>query len=447
MTARVGTPWLPTHAHLRAVVIAVLTPIAAIIARRVDLLVLAVPFAGAAVWGLLDRPTRRPAADVELTETTLFEGQWTAARVAVHAAADQPDGPGPGGPADPAEPAATGDIVTVVVAASPWMGIEPVSGAVAVAGAAAGVVAAVPVRARRWGRHEAGLDRVVCTSRLGAYRSDIEGRMIGVSTLPLTAEFDAADAVPRPAGQVGLHRANQQGGGSEPAEVRPFRTGDRLRRINWKVSSRTGELHVTATWADRDTHVLLLLDTESDLGTSGGVDGRSSSLDLAVRAAAAVGQHYLRGGDRVGMLDLGRRVRDVPAGTGRRHLRRLLDALVVAEPSPRGEPDLLRVRPIGAGAMVIAFSPLVGTTGRARVVNLAQHGHTVVVVDTMPSDEQRSAVPWTALAQRVRAMERQAEIDTLGELGIPVVAWRGPGTLDAVLRGASRMSLAPRRRT
>ena len=77
------------------------------------------------------------------------------------------------------------------------------------------------------------------------------------------------------------------------AEVRPFRAGDRLRRINWPVSSRTGTLHVTATWSDRDTEVVLLLDTEHDLGISEGVDGRASSLDIAVRAAAAIAEHYL----------------------------------------------------------------------------------------------------------------------------------------------------------
>ena len=211
--------------------------------------------------------------------------------------------------------------------------------------------------------------------------------MIEVTTLPLTAEFDAADVVPLPAGLVGLHRANRQGSGSEPAEVRPFRTGDRLRRINWKVSSRTGELHVTSTWADRDTHVLLLLDTDIDLGASGGVDGRSSSLDIAVRAAAAIAQHYLRS----------RRPRRAarPRPAGARHPRPgagagtcagVLDALVVAEPSPAHNADLLRVRPVEAGAMVVAFSPLVGQHGRAHVLSLAQHGHIVIVVDTLPPD-------------------------------------------------------------
>ena len=100
------------------------------------------------------------------------------------------------------------------------------------------------------------------------------------------------------------------------------------------MSSRVGTLHVTSTWADRDAHVMLLLDSEHDIGVSEGIDGAASSLDIAMRAAAAVGEHYLRAGDRVSLVDLGRRVRDVPAGSGRRHLRRLLEVLVAAEPGP-----------------------------------------------------------------------------------------------------------------
>ncbi len=165
-----------------------------------------------------------------------------------------------------------------------------------------------------------------------------------------------------------------------------------------------------------------------------------------MRAAAAIGNHYLRTGDRVGLIDLGRRVRDIRAGSGRRQLRRLLDALVIAEPSPNHQADLLRVRPIEAGAMVIAFTPLVGRTGAAHVVNLVQHGHTVVVVDTLPPDHVAPVSSWERMARRVRAMERQVAVDQLGELGVPVVPWRGPGTLDTVLRDASRLATAPRPR-
>jgi hypothetical protein len=46
----------------------------------------------------------------------------------------------------------------------------------------------------------------------------------------------------------------------------------------------------------------------------------------------------------------------------------------------------------------------------------------------------------------VRALERAAEIDHLGEMGVPVVRWHGRGTLDQVLRDVSRLAMAPRGR-
>lgn len=418
--------WQPTHAHVRSVALALVATLVAVLGRRPDIVVLAVPFAGAAAWGALHRPHVAPAVGLTLEDPTVFEGQVTTARVGVT------DGD-------------VGDVVTVCLDAGPWVSWRPRSGAVAVA--AGGEEATVPVslRAVRWGRHPVAVTAAAATSAFGAYRTEhAHDGPIMLTTLPLSAEFDAVDAMPRPAGLVGLHRANRQGSGSEPAEVRPFRTGDRLRRINWKVSSRTGTLHVTSTWSDRDTHVLLLLDTEVDIGRSDGVDGRASSLDTAVRAAAAIGEHFLRAGDRVGLVDLGRRVRDIPVGGGRRHLRRLLDALVLTEAGPNHRAEPVQLRPTTAGALVVALTPLVGRSGQAQVAHMVQHGQTVVVVDTMPEHAERAASAWAAVATRIRIMERAADIDRLGELGVPVVRWQGRGTLDEVLRDVSRLALAPR---
>jgi uncharacterized protein (DUF58 family) len=422
--------WRPTHAHLRAVGLAAGCVIIALLAHRADVAILGVPFIGAAAWGAQHRPREAPRAVLAITEPTVFEGQVTSTTVAVGA-----DG------------GATGDVVAVCLRAEPGIGWRPTSGARAVAASSGPVVVTIATRAVRWGRHPVGLSAAACTSMLGAYRTEglADGPVL-LTTLPLSAEFDAGDTVPRPAGLVGLHRAHRQGGGSEPAEIRPFRTGDRLRRINWRVSSRTGELHVTSTWSDRDTHVLLLLDTEADIGRSDGVDGRASSLDIAVRAAAAIAEHFLRSGDRVGLVDLGQRVRDVPVGSGRQHLRRLLDALVVAQPGGDHRAEPVQLRPTVAGALVIVLSPLVGRLGRTQIAHLAQHGHTVVVVDTLPPIVEPPVAPWPALAARVRVMERRAEIDHLGEMGIPVVPWRGAGTLDEVLRDVSRLAMAPRGR-
>lgn len=432
--------WRPTHAHIRAVVLAFCCCAIAVLARRPDLAVLAVPFVGAAAWGARHRPRAAPQLTVSTREQTLFEGQSTVITATV-------GGAEPSGLGAQRDGRSTGDVVAVHTRADRWLLLRPATGAVAAAADGGTVDVALSARALRWGRHELEVGAAACTSRLGAYRTTpMHAGPIVTTTLPLSAEFDAGDAAPRPAGLVGLHRANRQGSGSEPAEVRPFRPGDRLRHINWRVSSRAQALHVTSTWSDRDTHVLLLLDTEVDVGWTTGVDGRASSLDTAVRAAAAIADHYLRAGDRVALVDLGRRIRDVGAGSGRRHLRRVLDALVLAEPAAHHRVEAVRLRPVGAGALVIALSPLIGHAGLAQIAHMVHHGLTVIVVDTLPDDVPTPTTSWEELATRLRVLERAAEIDRLQELGVPVVRWHVRGTLDEVLRDVSRLALAPRPR-
>jgi uncharacterized protein (DUF58 family) len=418
-------PWRPTPAHARAVVMAFGCIGVAVVVRRPDLLVLGAPFLGVAALGAVRRPDPSPAATFTVDAVTVAEGQRTTARTRVPAI----------------EP---GCVVTAMVRGDPWVRLDPPSGARTAAAGEARVVD-VGVRAVRWGRRTVELSAVVATSPLGAYRS-VAGhrRDVTVTALPIGVDLELERPMPRPAGLVGRHRARHHGEGSELAEVRPFRVGDRLRRINWPVSSRTQQLHVNATWADRDTEVVLLLDTEHDLGRTEGVDGLASSLDTTVRAAAAIADQALRGGDRVGLVDLGRRVRTVPAGGGRRHLRHLLGVLVDAEPGAVSRPEdrpMPRVRP---GALVVALTTLTGAAGRTEVARLVQRGHSVVVVDTMPDGPARPDQAARTLARRLRALERESEIDRLRELGVPVVRWRGRRTLDEVLRVVERAANAPR---
>ncbi|MBA2388265.1 MAG: DUF58 domain-containing protein, partial [Acidimicrobiia bacterium] len=44
----------------------------------------------------------------------------------------------------------------------------------------------------------------------------------------------------------------------------------------------------------------------------------------------------------------------------------------------------------------------------------------------------------------IRLLERSAEIERLGDLGVPIVRWLGDGSLDEVLRDVSRTAGAPR---
>lgn len=125
--------------------------------------------------------------------------------------------------------------------------------------------------------------------------------MFALTALPLPAMFDSNTGLRHANGLVGLNQSARPGDGSEFASIRPFQVGDRLRRIHWPRSLRAGTLHVTSTWADQDSHVVIVVDAIDDLGISEGIDGLASSLDVTVRAAGAIAEHYVQHGDRVSL--------------------------------------------------------------------------------------------------------------------------------------------------
>ncbi len=63
----------------------------------------------------------------------------------------------------------------------------------------------------------------------------------------------------------------------------------------------------------------------------------------------------------------------------------------------------------------------------------------MVVVDCLPEKVDVGAPDSPAgLAWRIRLIERRALLARAQRSGIPVVAWRGPGTLDEVLHRLQR---------
>jgi uncharacterized protein (DUF58 family) len=268
-----------------------------------------------------------------------------------------------------------------------------------------------------------------------------------LTTLPLPGRFDSLAASPHPIGLVGTNPARRPGEGSEFASIRPFQPGDRLRRVQWRVSIRTGALHVTSTVAEEDASVLLVVDSGVEVGVSGGVHGVPSSLDVAVRAAGAVAEHYLMRGDRVGLRVLGATDRNaVQTAAGRRHLRRVLETLarVVPGENPDADPSRLRFQ-VSAGSIVVVFSAMLSRASLVATTTLAARGLDVVVVDILPEDVQVGGDDGRRqLAWRMRLLERGELLERLQRAGIPVVAWRGPGTLDEVLRRLGRRAAMPK---
>lgn len=416
--------WTATAAHTRAVLLAAGAAVAAVLGRRPDLLVLAAPLTVAAVWGHLARPRRAPEADVTLGRGTLREGDVANVVVRVRPASDA-DG-------------------VITLASTRWVERKPASG---IAPVEAGV-GAIALRSTRWGRRQIGTLSVTLSSAWGAYRvgpTDVPD--LATATLPVPAAFDAAAPTPHPRGLVGLNRSSRTGSGSEFNTIRQFQPGDRLRRIHWPVSLRTGTLHVTSTYADEDAHVFVLVDAFSDLGPREGIDGRPTSLDVTVRAAGAISEHFLGSNDRLTLRTVG--AANIPRlglGSGTKHLRRVLESLAsVAPASERRDDGQAAIRGVDPNALCLVLSPLIVPTTVGLAHTLAARGMTTVVVDTLP--EHLTADPgsvYEALAWRIRLLSREAQVHSLVTRGVPVVPWRGPGSLDHVLRDLSRRAAAPR---
>jgi uncharacterized protein (DUF58 family) len=422
------TSWRPTPSLVRACLFA-LAGLAGGVAAGLDVLVvLAAPFVLLGVMGLLGRPRHTPTIRSQIDHHRLHEGQATTSRLVV----DDLTGV---------------EHVTRVAARAPHVATRPTYGV-----AASLLADGLPVlefSPRRWGRRIIGAERVALTSPWAGWRSGpVDLPEHGLVVLPQTAPYDSRAEVPQPDGLVGRHRSRRLGSGTEFEGIRPFATGDRLKRINWPVSLRTRELHVITTRAEQDAGVWLVVDGLRDIGVSGGIDGAASSMDLTVRAAAALAEHHVRTGDRVGLLVVASEGARVRLGSGPRHLHRLHGTLSRVRTEARSVPPERLDLGAGAGSVVYVLSPMLFTPLVTATASLQRSGASVIVIDTL-GERDRGDDPLSLpnLAARMQKIERDDRLQHLAALGCPVVPWRGPGTVDTVLRLLARRAQVPKVRS
>lgn len=419
------TGWRPTPSLVRACLLA-LSGLAGGVAAGLDVLVvLAAPFLVLGVMGMLARPRHTPTVRTQIDHHRLHEGQGTTSRLVV----DDLSGV---------------EHVTRVAAQAPHVATRPTYGVSA--SLLADGLPVLELSPRRWGRRVIGAERVGLTSAWAGWRwGPVDMPEHGLVVLPQTAPYDSRAEVPQPDGLVGRHRSRRLGSGTEFEGIRPFATGDRLKRVNWPVSLRTGELHVITTRAEQDAGVWLVVDGLRDIGVSGGIDGAASSLDLTVRAAAALAEHHVRTGDRVGLLVVASEGARVRLGSGPRHLHRLHGTLSRVRTEVRSVPPERLDLGAVTGSVVYVLSPMLFTPLVTATASLQRSGASVIVIDTLGERDHgadRLALP--ALAARMQQLERDDRLRQLAALGCPVVPWRGPGTVDTVLRLLARRAQVPK---
>ena len=400
--------WQPTSWLIGAVVVAATALALAVLLRRADLLILSFAPAGVVLWSLASRPQVSPDIDPAGVSPTTSAGQQSV--WALH-----------GRHVDGAE--------------QWWAQCAPADGIRWEQDLLGGYLHTSASRlearwtAERIGSATVGAALTELISPWAAYRfGPLRIPATEVRVRPRPSPGGRQLQLPHPIGLVGANRSTSRGSGSEFADVRTYRPGDRLRAIHWPRTARTGQLHVRDNYAKQDAAVLVVVD-----GSGGG-----ASWQRGLQAAATVAEFFIRHADRVALVVLGAgRPAYLPYGAGQRHYHRIADVLSAAREPAASEPPR-RVRlPIQAGCTVLMVSSILTDIAPTVTVGLAQRGLPVIVLDTAP-DVGELADPLDQLAMRLRLLERRRVVERLTQAGAQVTAWDGAGSLELPMRRLAR---------
>jgi uncharacterized protein (DUF58 family) len=222
---------------------------------------------------------------------------------------------------------------------------------------------------------------------------------------------------------AGNQVSRARGEGIEFADLREWQPGDRLRRVNWRATALRGALWVNEQHLERNTDVVLFLDTFGEVR----VEGRSTN-DRAVRAAATLAHRYLERKDRVGLVGFGGFLSWLVPASGTKQLYQIVDTLltsqIVHSYAWRGV-DVLPPRTLPPKALVLAITPLLDNRTASALLDLRARGYDLVVVEVSPLElvaPDRDAA--AQLAHRLWRLSREALRWRYEQVGVPVVTWR-----------------------
>ncbi len=168
----------------------------------------------------------------------------------------------------------------------------------------------------------------------GSVRRDPRSSM-GVTVYPKIVPLDGFHLPSaRPIGDA-LSRNTLIDDPSRPKSVREYRPGDPMKRIDWKLSAKQGELAVRTFDQSVSNEVVIMLESATvDTAWHG---YRYDVLEAGVTGAASIASRCVDLGYRVGFMGNGVRpgrgvMSVIPPGDGPSHLREILEALAFVHP-------------------------------------------------------------------------------------------------------------------
>jgi uncharacterized protein (DUF58 family) len=241
----------------------------------------------------------------------------------------------------------------------------------------------------------------------------------------------------------GRHASRMRGRGLDLEEIRAYVPGDDVRRIDWRVTARTGEPHTRVFTEERDRPVLLVVDQRLSMFFGTRLSLKSVT---AAEAAALAAWRVVLSGDRVGavVFDDAGLVAHRPQRS-RVQVLRILETIVAKNQALRATSDvapapgmlnqaLERAASIaGHGHAVLVASDFDGADGETRriVGRLGRHNDVVALLVHDPASRQlpakgRFVVTGGELQVQLdvaRGSEREALLALAGERVRPILEW------------------------
>ena len=188
----------------------------------------------------------------------------------------------------------------------------------------------------------------------------------------------------------GLHRSPYFGQSVEFLQHREYVPGDDIRRVDWKVWSKTDRYYVKLYQEDTNLRTTILVDVSESMQFG---SGKLTKYEYACTLAAALSYLLLRQQDAVGLVTFDDEIRTrVPVRSKRDHLYSILEAL--DSQNPQRKTDIYGVlRQVAEehalrGMIVLISDLFVDRDNLFRGLRLLRYrGHDVLVFHVMDDEE------------------------------------------------------------
>lgn len=188
----------------------------------------------------------------------------------------------------------------------------------------------------------------------------------------------------------GLHRSPYFGQSVEFAQHREYAAGDDIRRIDWKVWSKTDRYYIKQYEEETNLRTTLLVDLSESMQFG---SGELNKYEYACRLAASLSYLLIRQQDSVGMTTFDNAVRStVPPSSKQNHLQAILSSLDIQKPAKKTDLQsllgLVADQQTRRGLIVLISDLFVDRAGLFKGLKLLRtRGHDVMVFHVMDDEE------------------------------------------------------------